>query len=91
MKKQYSKPGIIIEDFKVAEHIASCTGVKHDNYWGHPLLTSPTDCEWYGSDGVKIFTFEKVCTEQWSESGDPGYFEGFCYNGAAGGWSVFGS
>lgn len=32
MKKQYSKPGIIIEDFKISQHIASC-GAPHESQW----------------------------------------------------------
>lgn len=91
MKKQYSKPGIIIEDFRVAEHIASCEGVKHDNYWGRPLQWSPTNCPWYNEEDGYVFTSQSICTDIWSENGDPGYVGGFCYNGAAGGMSVFGS
>ena len=36
MKKQYSKPGIIIEDFRLTQHIASCAGIKHENDMGTP-------------------------------------------------------
>lgn len=94
MKKQYSKPGIIIEDFRVAEHIAGCPGVKHENYWGTPHQGSPTSCEWTEADGGKIFAIQTICKENYPETIDPenpGSFDGYCYNGAASGMSVFGS
>lgn len=93
MKKQYSKPGIIIEDFRVAEHIASCTGVKHNNWWGSPHYGHPKTCEWTGPDGIKIFAVSSVCTTQSIEEDTehPGTFGSFCYNGPSGVMSVFSS
>lgn len=92
MKRQYSKPGIIIEDFSVAEHIASCAGVQHENYWGTPLTSDIGSCEWLGPDGRPIFSTSSVCkTESLKEGSTPGTFGNYCYNGPIGQMSVFGS
>lgn len=89
MKKQYSKPGIIIENFRIAEHIATCEGVKHSNSWGSPQQWSKTTCAWLDMRGMSLF-IEGMdpCTKPVDPDGDVG---GFCYNNPANGYSIFGS
>ena len=52
MKKQYSKPGIIIEDFAIAQNIASNCG----NAGGHKHTHAYQDvCTWM-VEAVAVFT-----------------------------------
>lgn len=97
MKKQYSKPGIIIEDFKISQHIASC-GVPHASQWGTPLSGSPASCAWKDPFGAMVFTstsgklnsLENPCSHlQLTE--DKGKFGMYCYNNPADAIAVFGS
>lgn len=95
MKKQYSKPGIIIEDFKISQHIASC-GVPHQSQWGTPLSGSPTSCAWKDPFGSNVFANTTMgaggnpCTHlQLTE--DKGKFGMYCYNNPADALAVFGS
>lgn len=92
MKKKYSKPGIFIEDFRVAEHIAGCPGVKHDNLWGTPKTGSPSSCIWLGKEGNQYFLENSSCTVPVKENGDgTGDFGIFCYNGPVASMLIFGS
>ena len=59
MKKQYSKPGIIIEDFKISQHIASC-GAPHESQWGSPLSGSPASCAWLDPFNDRILVWVLV-------------------------------
>ena len=59
MKKQYSKPGIIIEDFKISQHIASC-GAPHESQWGSPLSGSPASCAWLGFLQVLVWVLVAI-------------------------------
>lgn len=89
MKKQYSKPGIIIEDFRVAEHIASCDGVQHNNTWGSPQQWSKNTCAWLDTYGNALFIEEmQVCTAPVKENANVG---GICYNNPSGLYTIFGS
>lgn len=89
MKKQYSKPGIIIEDFKIAQNIATSCGINPGtgtNY-GKPGHGDPYTCEW--NDGIDAFWTDAVinCTTKETD------FEvgGFCYNNPESGYIVFAS
>ena len=90
MKKQYSKPGIIIEDFKLAQHIANC-GVPHSSQWGTPLTTSPTSCAWQDSYGDKVFVMNSEYCTNFQYKDENGKFGQYCYNNPAGLQAVFGS
>lgn len=89
MKKQYSKPGIIIEDFRLSEHIASCAGVNHENSHGSPQHWSKDTCAWLDVYGSYLFVDGmQACTKPVDPNGDAG---GFCYNNPENGYSIFGS
>lgn len=91
MKKQYSKPGIIIEDFKLAQHIATDCGVPHSSQWGTPLSTSPTSCAWQDSYGGNVFVKDLSDCKDFQYEDDNGKFGQYCYNNPAGLQAVFGS
>ena len=89
MKKQYSKPGIIIEDFRISQHIASC-GVAHESQWGSPKQWSKTTCAWQGPFGEMLFSKQmtNICTDPIG----PGDVVGeICYDNPEGGITIFGS
>ena len=89
MKKKYSKPGIIIEDFRISQHIASCAGIKHENSMGSPLQWSTASCAWEGPFGEKLFsTGMEVCTDP---LGPNDKNEMICYNAPDGSIAIFGS
>lgn len=86
MKKKYSKPGIIIEDFAIAQNIAqNCgnagfAGQKH-------TYADKTSCGWHVGD-IVIFVKEPTCEEVI----DPDVpYEDLCYNTPSPGQVVFGS
>ena len=85
MKKQYSKPGIIIEDFAIAQNIASNCG----NAGGHRHTHAYQDvCTWMVED-VAVFTDSNFNCEIPIMPGER--FEDICYNNPDGGISIFGS
>lgn len=90
MKKQYSKPGIIIENFRISEQIATCQGVQHNNSWGSPQQWSKKTCAWLDTYGRYLFIEEMdVCTKPMdAEKGEVG---GICYNNPSGLYAIFGS
>ena len=84
MKKQYSKPGIIIEDFAIAQNIASNCG----NAGGHKHTHAYQDvCTWMVED-VSVFTDSNFNCEIPIMPGER--FEDICYNNPDGGISIFG-
>lgn len=90
MKKKYMKPGIIIEDFKIAQNIATSCGINPGtgtNY-GTPLHADPYTCAW--DDGIDTFWTENVltCGEKYDSDVPIG---GICYNNPEGGMKVFAS
>lgn len=88
MKKQYSKPGIIIEDFTLSQHIASC-GVPHESQLGSPKHWSKTSCAWQDMYGRDLFIESMtVCTKPVAEDGE---VNGICYNNPSGLVTIFGS
>ncbi len=89
MKKQYSKPGIIIEDFAIAQSIAAGCGAAHTSPWGSPTHANKNQCGW--SDGIDIiWAVEPICTEDGLTDID-GEVGGICYNNPEGGMSIFNS
>lgn len=89
MKKQYSKPGIIIEDFRISQHIASC-GVPHQSQWGSPKHWSKTSCAWEGPFGEMLFSkgMVNICTDPIGPGDKVGEI---CYDNPEGGITIFGS
>lgn len=90
MKKQYSKPGIIIEDFRLAESIAGCnakpggTGSTVGSSNHYDKLT----CGW--DTGVFVYwtSPEAKCNKIVPENFP---LEGVCYNNSAGGNVIYNS
>ena len=91
MKKKYSKPGIIIEDFKLVESIASyCEGVKPGgtgSTQGKGNYADKSSCGWdFGNMTIWISGVEGCKIEQPDIP-----YNGMCYNNPNGGNSIFGS
>lgn len=88
MKKEYSKPGIIIEDFNLIQNVSlgSC-GITHETQFGSPTHWSNKTCGW--DDGLDIFWVSApACTKATPEDA---VVNGVCYNNPAGGMNIFGS
>lgn len=85
MKKEYSKPRIIIDDFSITQNIASC-GYAGGNKYSH---SSPEKCTWDIGGGVTVFAKGTgLCMKEIS----PGEkFGEICYNNPSGITTVFGS
>lgn len=85
MKKQYSKPGIIIEDFAIAQNIALNCGNAGGNKHTH---ADGLECAWK-EQNITVFAEGNIrCLIQLS----PGErYEDICYHNPSGKFSVFGS
>lgn len=85
MKKEYSKPGIIIDDFTITQNIASC-GYVGGNKYTH---SNPEKCTWDIGGGVTLFAKgNELCIEGII----PGQKYGeYCYNNPEGKVAIFGS
>ena len=88
MKKKYSKPGIIIEDFATSQNIAGTCGNKNgpDRKFTYADKYS---CGWNTgtSEGI-VFTSTKNCT---SIIPDDEIYEEECYNNPGGMYTIFNS
>lgn len=92
MKKQYSKPGIIIEEFKMAESIAvACAGVGpggDGGSLGNATHASKNSCGW-NVGGVVYWTDPQyTCNEI---RGIDAVINKYCYNNPVAGMSIFSS
>ena len=90
MKKQYSKPGIIIEDFTIAQNIASCN-VPHYSDLGGPNQWSKTSCGWIIDKEMNLIAWldgSSKCTVPYGENDT---YKGICYNNYSDGVEIFGS
>ena len=88
MKKKYSKPGIIIEDFRLSQNIASC-GAAHQSDWGSPSHWTKATCGWQIMEGIIAWTEAGgVCNDYYGENDS---IEGVCYNNPEGGTTIFSS
>lgn len=92
MKKQYSKPGIYIEEFTIAENIATCGakpgGVGSSTGSANPTVADKYHCGW-DVGGYTVWTQANAgCTVKLKEDGT---YKGYCYNNPAGGNSIFNS
>ena len=87
MKKRYVKPGIIIEDFKIAQSISAGCAAAHDSSLGGPTQWGKTTCGW-DAGGAVVWTQENThCTIKAKEDATDYVF---CYN-APEGANIFGS
>ena len=88
MKKEYSKPGIIIEDFSIAQNIArNCImqgGVRPEDN-NH---SDEDTCIW-SVEGVFVFSTKNGSCYKKIAPGQK--FGEICYNNPAGGKIIFGS
>lgn len=89
MKKQYSKPGIIIENFSISQNIASGCNADHESVWGSPNHWSKNDCGWKDQWGAILWMDEKICTLIQENLDTP--VGAICYNNPEGGMVVFSS
>lgn len=92
MKKQYSKPGIIIEEFKMAESIAvACEGVEaggHGGSLGDATYSSKYSCGWRVGSYVYWTSTDNGC----NLIRDENYvLNKYCYNNPVAGMSIFSS
>ena len=90
MKKQYSKPGIIIEDFTIAQNIASCN-VPHYDEWGGPNTGSKNSCGWIVDKDLNIVAWLSEATKCNDIYGENDDYNGLCYNNYSNGSEIFGS
>ena len=89
MKKEYSKPGIIIENFELVQNIAAGCGAAHESDWGSPTHWSKATCGWEIIEGVIAWTKDSgVCNDFYGENEGIG---GICYNHPEGGATIFSS
>ena len=87
MKKQYSKPGIIIEDFAIAQSIAASCGAINTG-WGVPGQADKSSCGW-DIGGVILWVGESNgCSEEIKEDAE-GF--GVCYHSYDGEAKIFSS
>lgn len=91
MKKEYIKPGIIIEDFTISQSIsAGCGAHPGGNSTGKPNHWNKTTCGWQVGNGIVLWLDELAnpCTEGNEENE---IVSGICYNNPEGGNSIFSS
>lgn len=84
MKKEYSKPGIIIDDFSITQNIASC-----GNTGGQYNHSDPEGCEWKDADAI-VFSETNANCKLGLEPGT-GLDGIICYNNPDGVHVAFGS
>ena len=92
MKKQYSKPGIIIEDFQMAQSIAiACSGVGPGGDGGTIGSATHADrgiCGWKTGTSVYWTSSTIDCNDK---VGLEFEVEGYCYHNSITGISMFSS
>ena len=92
MKKQYSKTGIIIEDFQIAQNIAiACSGVKPGGSGGTLGSANHADrgsCGWNVGGSIYWTSKETRCNDI---VGAEFEVDGYCYHNSTTGLSMFSS
>jgi len=83
MKKKYSKPRIVIEDFAIAQNIAQNCGYAGGSQYTHSNPDS--GCAWWYES---VTVFSSGCDVPLDPEGG---FEDLCYNNPDGKTAVFGS
>ena len=85
MKKEYSKPGIIIEDFALVQNVAGNCGNTQKKY----TYADKYHCAWdTGSSFGTVFTVETICQNVLGENEK---YEAECYNNPGGMYTIFNS
>lgn len=89
MKKEYSKPGIIIEDFNIIQNVSlgSC-GITHETQFGSPTHWNNKECGWQDNLGSVYWVSKPACETTIPENTP---IDGVCYNNPGGGMNIFGS
>lgn len=91
MKKQYSKPGIIIENFQMSESIAvACEGVEpggNGGSLGYATYADKKTCGW-NTGGFVYWISEPTCDRIREEDAN---VNGWCYHNPTAGFSIFSS
>lgn len=96
MKKQYSKPGIIVENFSISQNIATGCGAAHDSIWGSPNHWTKETCGWK-NQWNQVLWYEKTICDNIIAKPDPdngipeGDVGGICYNNPVNGMTIFSS
>ena len=92
MKKQYSKPGIINEDFQMSQNIAlACAGVKPGGSGGTLGNATHADrgsCGWDTGGSIYWTSSEHGCNDIVDLEFEVG---GYCYHNSTTGLSMFSS
>lgn len=90
MKKQYSKPGIIIEDFRLAESIAGCNSKPGEagSTVGYSNHYDKLTCGWVIGGLVYWTSPDAKCNKI---VGEDFPVEGVCYNNSNGGNVIYNS
>lgn len=90
MKKQYSKPGIIIEEFTISQNISSGCGVPGGGgSLGKPAHWSKETCAWDMGNITVFLEGMDVCVDIQLQPDDE--FGGICYNNPGGESTIFSS
>lgn len=88
MKKEYRRPTIVIEQFTLAAHIASCGVGANSSPLGTPTMKSQGECGFKLPNNRVVFTDSaNDCT--FKIKGDQ--FRGYCYNVPTASMSLFSS
>lgn len=86
MKKSYVKPELYVENFSLAQSVATACGAAQKPGFGKPTYGDKTTCGW-DTGGPVIWTAENAgCRDKRPENG---VFPGVCYNNPNGGASIF--
>jgi len=89
MKKQYSKPGILIESFNISQNISSgCNSTPGGSSLGHVNHWSKTTCGWQSGNLSWWLEGNTKCIIPLGEEDD---INGICYNNPSGGNTIFSS
>lgn len=89
MKKQYSKPGIVIEEFKIAQNISlACAAPPGGSTLGRPRYADGAYCAWQVGNKYIFIEGNTKCTFPLDVGED---YDGICYNNPTPNNGVFAS
>lgn len=98
MKKIYTKPVLMMEDFTLSQSIAHNCGENTKEMWGSVTNKSTQSCGWdlnidSNSGSAASSNTDVVFANAGACSGDYLFteFNGMCYNAPGGGWNIFNS
>lgn len=79
MKKQYSKPGIVIEEFKLSQNISTACGAPGGgSTLGRPRYADGAYCAWEQGDMNIFIAANTKCTDIGLDDNE--IYDGLCYN-----------